>query len=99
MSVSVVVYGHMQRDVALTSIAFNGLIAERTFDRRADALAALGCIQDPGADLPGRAVTHVLGMPAAQLGDPFSRLVSMKAVDLPLHAEGLRQQLAVRKLS
>jgi len=54
-------------------------IAIRAIDHCADALRALCIVLDPRSVLPRRTMPHVLRMTAAQLGDPVTCFVPVKA--------------------
>lgn len=54
--------------------------------------------RDPLADLPGRIVSHVLAVPATELGHPVALDVLMESDDIPLHLRAQYTNGSSRKL-
>src|SRR5688572_23746310 len=60
--------------------------ALRALERQTDMLLAARFRQDPGSQLPRRRVTHVLSVPAGQLGNPDVIRVSGEPRDATRHS-------------
>src|SRR5262245_52495891 len=69
-----------QNPVAGSSIPV-GRVAERAFDRRAEARSPALRGLRPRAVLPGRPVTHMLRVAAGELRDPVSVLILTESGD------------------
>ena len=65
------------------------LITQHTLELDAKGCRASLGSQDPGPQLPGRVMSHVLAMSALEFGHPVAFLVQMEPDDCSLHGSGV----------
>jgi hypothetical protein len=73
----------MPRVVALRAISAVRVTALDAFQRFSQEARTSSFGHHPVSHLPGRIVTHVLGVAALEIGDPMTFVILMKADDLP----------------
>ena len=71
------------------------LLAEGALERRSELLSPAFRLQDPGPQIEGRLMTHVLLVSAGELGYPVAVFVLVVADDRLLHAVRVRAKRSV----